>query len=182
MEMNNIENLSQVNWYTLFIALFVIAFAFVSIVELVEKISVIIGKPVKWMKQRNGDHILLTKMVEEFNNLKEKDEEDYKKIEEEIIELKQNKQKENNRIEKKIDDLAELLKDKSLEDSRWHILDMASAIGTGRIYSTEQLSRALKTYDEYEKLIRSMGKTNGEVEISIEIIKKAYSNAISHNE
>lgn len=176
--MNDINNLSQINWSNLLITLCIIGFAFVTIVGLIEKISVIVGKPVKWVKQRTLDHDLLTKTAKEFDEFKKEDEEEYKKIHKEIDTLNEREKNDNNRIEKKIDDLADLVKDKSLEDSRWHILDMASAIGSGRVYSTEQLARALKTYDIYENLITQMGKKNGEAELSIEIIRNAYKKAI----
>ena len=38
----------------------------------------------------------------------------------------------------------------------------------------EEFKRIFKTYDEYEDLIEKNGLTNGEVEISIRIIREAY--------
>ena len=58
---------------------------------------------------------------------------------------------------------------------RYEILDMAIAISeANRWYSVEQIKHALKVYDEYEEFLVKHGKTNGEIEMSIEVIKNAY--------
>lgn len=43
-----------------------------------------------------------------------------------------------------------------------------------KIVSKECLRHAISTYEKYEKIIKEHGLVNGEVEISIEIIKEIY--------
>ena len=61
-----------------------------------------------------------------------------------------------------------------IESKRNAIIDFASACANERPYTREQFHRIFKTYEEYESLIEENGLTNGEVEISIKIIRDEY--------
>ena len=45
----------------------------------------------------------------------------------------------------------------------------------------ECLRHAIATYEKYEKIIDEHGLVNGEVEISIEVIKECYQNRLKEN-
>jgi hypothetical protein len=52
---------------------------------------------------------------------------------------------------------------------------MASAISEAkRWYSVEQFKHAMKTYSEYEEFLEKHDRKNGEIELSYEVICKAY--------
>ena len=76
--MDSIKELFNVNMPTFILTVFVIIFGIVSIFTIIEKFSLIINKPVKWLKGRNNDHELLTKTVQDLAELHSKHEEDTK--------------------------------------------------------------------------------------------------------
>lgn len=62
-----------------------------------------------------------------------------------------------------------------IESKRTAIINFASKASDEKSMLTrEEFKRIFKTYDEYEDLIEKNGLTNGEVEISIRIIREAY--------
>ena len=75
--------------------------------------------------------------------------------------------------------LAQLLLDKQISDYRWEIINVADKISNGRIVSKECLKHAIGTYDKYEKIIEEHNLTNGEVTISISVIKDEYAKILS---
>jgi len=128
--------------YTLFLWMAAIVFIY----ELIAKISKMIGKPLKWVRQQDEE-------AKRFESVVKKQDE----------------------IETKLNALTEIVLDDRIDRMRYEILDMASAIAESkRWYSVEQIKHTLKIYDEYEKVLEENGRQNGEVEVSIEVIKKAY--------
>ena len=78
-----------------------------------------------------------------------------------------------------MDKLAKLLLDKQISDYRWEIINVADKISNGRIVSKECLKHAIATYDKYEKIIEEHGLVNGEVTISISVIRNEYAKVLS---
>ena len=69
----------------------------------------------------------------------------------------------------------ELTLDLYINVNRNRIIDFASKVINENIaVSREEFNRIFKIYDEYEAILEKYGKTNGEVEISIGIIREAY--------
>jgi hypothetical protein len=69
----------------------------------------------------------------------------------------------------------ELTLDLYINVNRNRIIDFASKVVNENVaVSREEFRRIFKTYDEYEKILEKHGKTNGEVEVSIRIIREAY--------
>ena len=58
-----------------------------------------------------------------------------------------------------------------LEKVRWNIITSANRIANGQSISEEQIRLIFKNYDKYEKTLREEGMTNGECEISMDIIR-----------
>ena len=93
---------------------------------IIGKFSELIGKPVKWVKQRQVDHDLLEKNKNDIKKLRDKHEADTKKYEASHQEL--------------IDDvkkLTSLFVEKEIDDMRWEILNFCSALSNGRKYNRE---------------------------------------------
>ena len=127
------------------------------------KASEIIGKPVKWVKKRNNDHELLVKTSEGLNELRQKQEEDTKQS------IRHDKM-----IKEDLEKLTLIIQDKNINDWRYEILDMASAISSGRKYSKEQYDHVIDIHGRYEDLLESLGRTNGQVDVSMEVIMESY--------
>ena len=76
----------------------------------------------------------------------------------------------------------ELTLDLYINVNRNRIIDFASKIANcDVIVSREEFNRIFKTYAEYESILDKYGKTNGEVDIAISIIKDSYANHIKHH-
>lgn len=85
------------------------------------------------------------------------------------------------KISSKIDTLSDDVVELKIEEMREKILDFASAINAGRDYTKEQYNFILKLYNTYEEFIERTGRTNDEVEISMEIVRSYYSYNIKHH-
>ena len=54
----------------------IILFAIVAMYELIGKVSIIINKPVSWVRKKNEDHELLMQTISNLSNLTEKQKSD----------------------------------------------------------------------------------------------------------
>ena len=77
----------------------------------------------------------------------------------------------NNKLDKNNDVTLSIL----IENKRSAIIDFASkVIDEAYPVTKEQFNRILRIYEEYEEIIKENGLTNGEVDISIHIIRESY--------
>lgn len=166
--MEAIKELLSLDFTAVILTVFIIMSGIIAMYSIIGKFSEIIGKPVKWVKQRQLDHDLLEKNKNDIKELSEKHEADTKKYE--------------TSHQKLIDDieiLKELLLDKQISDYRWEIINTADKISNGRIVSKECLKHAIATYDKYEKIIEKYNIKNGEVSISIKVIRGEYAKILA---
>lgn len=145
------------------LSFFVIVFALVAVFEAIGKLSVYIGKPVKWVKKNNEDHESIVKLAETLDALKKQQDVDR---EQSIIH--------DERIRSEVDKFATMFFEKNIEDMRWRILDFASAISNGRKFNRESYDFIIKTYDQYEKILKEQGRTNGVVDATVSYIREEY--------
>lgn len=76
----------------------------------------------------------------------------------------------------------ELTLDLYININRNRIIDFASKIANENVMvSREEFNRIFKTYTEYEEILEKYGKTNGEVEIAMTIIKDSYTNHMKNH-
>lgn len=69
----------------------------------------------------------------------------------------------------------ELTLDLYINVNRNRIIDFANQVVNEDVpVSREAFNRIFKVYNEYEEILEKYGKTNGEVEVSIRIIREAY--------
>lgn len=78
------------------------------------------------------------------------------------------------KMSKGIESISDRLIEKEINDWRYEILDMASAISTGRAYSKEQYDHVIAIHACYEELLEELGRTNGQVDASMEVILETY--------
>ena len=166
--MEAIKALFELDFTAVILTVFIIMSGIIAMYTIIGKFSEIIGKPVRWVKQRQVDHDLLEKNKNDIKKLSDRHEADTKKYEASHQEL--------------IDDikaLKDLLLDKQISDYRWEIINTADKISNGRIVSKECLKHAIATYDKYEKIIEKYNIKNGEVSISIKVIKGEYAKILA---
>ena len=161
--MEQIEQFMSINFSSFFILCFIFMSGVVGIFTLIGKFSEIIKRPVSWVRKKNEDHELLIKTAQSLNELRAKQEEDTKQS------IRHDKM-----IKEDLEKLTLIIQDKNINDWRYEILDMASAISSGRRYSKEQYDHVIDIHGRYEDLLKSLGRTNGQVDASMEVIMESY--------
>ncbi len=160
---NALLELFQLDIPYIIIGILIILSSMIAIFNMIEKFSRMIGKPVKWIQENEKDHALLMQTAESLAALHKKHEEDIKRS---------INNDEDFRTELK--SLIHMFVDKEINDYRWEIINLADKISNEQNISKECYKHALSIYEKYEKIIKEYGKTNGEVEISMGIIKESY--------
>lgn len=161
--MEQIEQFMSIDFSSFFILCFIFMSGVVGIFTLIGKFSEIIKRPVSWVRKKNEDHELLIKTAQSLNELRAKQEEDTKQS------IRHDKM-----IKEDLEKLTLIIQDKNINDWRYEILDMASAISSGRRYSKEQYDHVIDIHGRYENLLKSLGRTNGQVDASMEVIMDSY--------
>ena len=161
--MEQIEQFMSIDFSSFFILCFIFMSGVVGIFTLIGKFSEIIKRPVSWVRKKNEDHELLIKTAQSLNELRAKQEEDTKQS------IRHDKM-----IKEDLEKLTLIIQDKNINDWRYEILDMASAISSGRRYSKEQYDHVIDIHGRYENLLKSLGRTNGQVDASMEVIMESY--------
>lgn len=169
--MTEIIELTKLDFPSIFISVFVILLGIKAIVSLFEWIINKLGLETKWMRQKREEYELLLNTSNSLISLQEKHEEDMKRSDMHDEEMR-------NDIKK----LTDLFIDKQINDYRWEIINLADKIANGKTASKECLRHAIATYEKYEKIITEHGLVNGEVEISIEVIKECYQNRLKESQ
>ncbi len=166
---NFFNSLSQLPSVMLYI--FVLIAGVVAITTLVEKFLAIIGKPMGAMKQRKEDHDLLLRTVEDLKILHEQHEEDTRQS------IRHDKM-----IEGKLESLTDMMVKKNISDMRWEINNFATKISENKPCNKDCFQHCFKTYQDYEDILKEYKLTNGEVEISMKIIREAYQRKMQNGE
>lgn len=161
--MDAITEITNIDFLSWLIIGFILLSAFVAANEIIGKFSVIIGKPVKWMKKQNEDHNLLTQTAQNLSALQRKHEEDVRQSDKHDEELR-------NDIKK----LTEMFIDKEINDMRWEINNFATKVSEGKPCNKDSYKHCIHTWEKYEKLLAENGLENGEVEISMNIVRESY--------
>lgn len=76
--MDNIKELLELDWIALILGIFIIMSGTIAIFTIIGKFSEIIGKPVKWVREKKKDHELLLKTVQDLTELHNTHKEDTK--------------------------------------------------------------------------------------------------------
>lgn len=143
--MDIFTNLSHIDFSLFLLSAFIIISSIIFACEIIEKFSKLIGRPVKWVQNNEKDHYLLTENTRELNELKG----DVKK-------------------------LTDMFIDKQIDDMRYEILHFASALSGGGEFSKEPFDHILKTYQKYEKILEENHMSNGQVQMSMDVINDIY--------
>jgi len=169
--MGDLTSLFKLDFPTVIIGVFIILSACIAVYEIIGKFSKIIGKPVKWVRDKEKDHELLIQTSKELKDL----EEHHKKDVSESI-------KHDEKIEKNLEVLTSMVLDKAIDDYRYEILDFCSALSNGRKYNRESFNHIFSVYEKYEKILKENKMENGLVEESIKFIREKYSEKLKNGE
>ena len=162
--MNEITELTKIDFAYVFVAVLLILVSIKFAVSLFEWAVNILGLETKWMRQKREEHDLLMQTSQGLIELQAHHKKDIERSDRRDEEI-------SNDIKK----LTQMFVDKEINDYRWEIINLADKISSDKTsVSKECLRHAISTYEKYEKIIVENGLVNGEVEISIEIIKEAY--------
>lgn len=169
--MNELKMLLELDFTAFILSIFIVMSGIIAIYTIIGKFSEVIGKPVKWVKQRQIDHDLLEKNKKDIKALSDKHKADTKKYEESHQEL--------------IDDvkkLTSLFVEKEIDDMRWEILNFCSALSNGRKYNRESYAHVFSIYEKYERILRENKMENGLVEESMAFIRERYQEDLKSGE
>lgn len=75
--------------------------------------------------------------------------------------------------------LTDMFIDKQINDYRWEIINFATAISEKKPCTKDGFKHCFATYEKYEKILEENGLENGEVEISMEIVREGYKKKLS---
>lgn len=143
--------------------IFIIMSGIIAMATIIGKFSEIIGRPVKWVKNQNKDHELLLQTAKNLAELQRKHDEDVKQSDQHDEEMR-------NDIKK----LTDMFIDKEINDMRWEINNFATKVSEGKPCNKDSYTHCIHTWEKYEKLLAENDLENGEVEISMNIIKESY--------
>lgn len=169
--MEAINALLELDFTAFVLAVFVIMSGIIAIHTIIGKFSEVIGKPVKWVKQRQVDHDLLEKNKKDIKDLSDKHEADTKKYEASHQELINDVRK-----------LTSLFVEKEIDDMRWEILNFCSALSNGRKYNRESYAHVFSIYEKYERILKENKMENGLVEESMAFIRERYQENLKSGE
>ena len=161
--MELIERITEINFANWIITAFLLLSIFIAGYEIIGKVSEIIGKPVKYVRERNKIKELTLQNTEQIKELAQKHEDSV------------NQSIRHDEIIRK--DLAKLTKmfvDKQIDDIRYEILDFASSLSAGRQYSKEQFDHIISIDEKYKKILKENDLENGQVTASMEVITGIY--------
>lgn len=144
--MDAIEEVLKIDIVAVLFGLFVIFSAILAIAKIVEELSILIGKPVKWIRHRNDDHQLI---LDTANNLKKLQEKHAIDVEQSI------------KHDKKIkEDLRNFMSE--IRDSVTETQKQVTEYSDHRVHDREQSFRIQKELTDSIKVIADGGKKREE--------------------
>ena len=161
--MEQITELTKIDYSVTFISIFVILIGLKAIISLVEWFCTKFGLETKWMRGKREERELLMKTVQGLSDLQKKHDRDNNECVRHDEEIK---------ADLKI--LTDMFLDKEIEDIRWSILDFTSSLSSGKNYNKETFNHVFKMYDKYEKILRENHMENGLIEESMKFIREMY--------
>lgn len=158
--MEELENLTHINYITVFFGVFAILFAIRTVIDLIA-----------WFKNKFGIKTGIDTEREtiegRISKLESHDKWQYDKI---------------NQITKGIQEIKEQMTNKEIDDIRWELLDFCSALTSGRKYNKEAFEHIFRTYEKYERILEKNGMQNGYVTESMNVAKEMFHNMMSKGE
>jgi len=160
---NEIKALSQVDFPLVLSSIFIIFTGFKGILALLEWIADKTGLEFKWLRKKREDHELLMKTSSELVELRNQRNID---VEESI--------KHDVGIRSDLAELKTMFIDREIDTMRWEIINFSTIVSDGKPCNKDSYKHCLRTYEKYEKMLKDNHMTNGEVDLSMEIVNESY--------
>lgn len=161
--MDEILELTKVDFSSVFISVFVVLIGIKAVITLLEWVIDKMGLETKWMRKKREEHELLIQTSQNLAVLQEQHKNDMH------LSDKQDKEMKND-----IKKLTDMFIEKEINDMRWEINNFATTVAEGRPCNKDSFKHCIHTYEKYEKLLEEQGLENGEIEISMQIVNEAY--------
>ncbi len=166
--MNEITELAQINFSSIFISVFVILIGVKTMLSLFEWFAHKLGLETKWMRTQREAHELLLRTSQALAILQEKHETDAA-----------HSDLRDDEISNDIKKLTQMFVEKEIDDMRWEINNFATQVSEGKPCNKDSFQHCLHIYEKYEKILKENELENGEVEISMELINQAYKQTLT---
>lgn len=121
------------------------------------------GIEFRWFQKYKKDHALLQSGLKRLTQL----EQQYKEEHQQALQYQ-------NHIHQELQRLTKMFIEKEINDMRWEIIHFASAIAEGRPCNQDSYQHCLHVFEKYKKILQENNMTNGEVDISMDIIQTSY--------
>lgn len=177
-----IEELEYLNAPVLAISVIVILAIAVGVLELLNKIWDFIAPKIfkiktKTSRRKELDNLVLSNQ-EEIKQLREDQKEDRKYSKQADREIKQ----EVSDLKSSIDTCAQVITQMRIEQMRKTILDFADIAADDNKYPSKEKYNDIEiTYTTYEELLKANKLTNGQAELSMQIIRDSYKKRIRNH-
>ena len=158
--MNNISELTKINWSLIFISFFVISFAIKEILEIYSYFK----KRFRVKTGRDEDKETLETRIA---TLEEHDKWQYNEI---------------TKISQGIDDIKDCLLKDNIERKRKSILDFCASLSNNQKQNSEAFNDIFRTYAEYEEILKDNKMENGQAEESMKFIREKYQEKLHNGE
>lgn len=161
--MNEIAELSGLDYLSVFPAAFAMLAGAKAVLSLFEWLVEKLGLETKWMRRRREEHELLIRTSRNLTALQTQHEHDMQKSD-----------RRDEEISSDIKRLTRMFVDKEIDDMRWEINNFATKVSEGKPCNRDSFKHCIHIYEKYEQILSENGFENGEVEISMELINDAY--------
>ncbi len=161
--MSEIKALFQIDFPLVLSSILIIFTGFKGIVTLLEWIADKTGLEFKWLRKKREDHELLMKTASELVELRNQRNID---VEESI--------KHDVAIRSDLAELKTMFIDREIDTMRWEIINFSTKISEGQSCNKDSYKHCLRIFEKYEKLLEDNNMTNGEVNLSMDIINESY--------
>ena len=161
--MDELIELTKIDFTYVFIAVFVILIGVKVIVSIFEWIINKLGLETKWMRKQREEHELLIQTSQGLIKLQEHHKKDMERSD-----------RRDEEIASDIKKLTQMFVDKEIDDMRWEINNFATNVAEGKPCNKDSFTHCIRTYEKYERILKENHLENGEVEISMELINEAY--------
>lgn len=179
--MEALIELSKINFGVLLVSICIVLIAIKYVVQLFEWFITKIGLETKTMRTRREERKLLIDTANGLSELKKQHDKDINEFlnnrlhdRDQSFSIQKKLTESIDSINNKLDEIRKENIEKDIDDIRWNILNFANKISEGKNCNKDGYIHCLKIYQKYEQLIEQNGIQNGEVEISIKIIKDSY--------
>lgn len=161
--MEEIIKLTELDFSSLFVSVFIILIGLRAVVSAFEWIIEKLGIESKSSRSKKEDHNLLIRTSQNLATLQEEHVRDVEKSD-----------ARDDKISSDIEKLTQMFIDKEIDDMRWEINNFATKVSEGRPCNKDSFQHCIHVYEKYEKILEENGLENGEVEISMDIINDVY--------